>query len=148
MSKTYYAVSGLGIFIDLESTRAGEPVCKPSCSHDERLGENFCPVCGVKVGMHTVVTFDDDDFAMKLESLKTPKGYTISKVGYATDTFFFGFGTSIDHYDMESNSESAHRDIPALEEIKETIKKTLTEIDAIHLYNEDTFGLHAYMCAS
>jgi len=152
MSIYYSAISGFGITIDL--TPLKETVVVQSCEHPERIGQTFCPVCGLKVGSREetggIIVTDIIEYFMET---KLPKKYQFERIAYDSDQFFIGWAISADRDEFEFVAAP-----PSLNDVKLVIQGILADLYAemktwgyereIDFYDEAKFGFYLAMPGS
>jgi predicted nucleic acid-binding Zn ribbon protein len=140
MGATIIAYAGIGIVID---TAMLDTVIVPSCEHEERIGNRFCPVCGTAVKEQE--TIDDDAFQSFVEAMEydrnIPKGFVFTTLDvYENTQYFFGWGDSAGRYNRGMNTFRPLPEGDFVSDIKATIDTLMEEWNVP--YDPNTFGLH------
>lgn len=111
-----------------------EPISIDSCEHDERRGQNFCPICGTKVRDQHHTTWNRKSVAFVTEQigLRLPFGFT---------TVVNGDGILI----IESKGTTIENNLiaPVPETDHESISELITPIlIALNLLNLAVYGCY------
>ena len=163
MGVSYYGIGGLGVVINLNNVKWPEQVVS-SCEHDERIGNAFCPKCGLRVSErieqnHELIYAVRD--ALDHEIRRYP-GYIFHPVDYDSTQYFFGWGASASAYGCDHRNLGVPPTIKevgdALTEMVEKVLSTLKAEDAengweqeypiLDLVESDQVGMHVFMYAS
>jgi hypothetical protein len=144
MGVSYGAVGGIGIIVSYDDLK-GPKRSIPSCEHEERLGQNFCPKCGLKVSTRQV---DDSSrwsdfmefFYEELDG-SMPDGYTTATVD--DGILFIGWGLVGDYY---SKKTKGRRAIPAFDEVATVLREHLDEY--ADLVTDESLAFHVYVTAT
>jgi hypothetical protein len=148
-------LAGIGIMFNRnEVFPKPDKIGVPSCKHDERIGNDYCPKCGKRVGL--TKEFVPDLFSginEVLHELVVPKGFTLELTDYYSTEAPWFIGFTLENFTRFENIpfEVIRETIKAIiEDIKETFLDTL-DVDEREearakypeLYDEARFGLHA-----
>lgn len=134
MGVDYYARAIVGVAFDAKVFEETVKETVPSCKHSERFGNNFCPVCGERVGDRTNKTprYSVEDIVDAL-----PGGYEeISREGLGMVVI----GVGPQHASEYRSVTTAV--VPDHKEVEKTLKAVL---EPMGLWGKARFGLHAVL---
>lgn len=131
------AIAGFGLVLNTKPLE-GETHAVSSCQHEERHGQKFCPICGVKVSTRQEKGYErENEFsAFFHETMSLPDGW-VEDWGEYTGVFI-GFGFTVDN--IGDTEFMPMTDIPDREEILTTIREVL--VDWPEVIDETKFGFH------
>lgn len=131
------AIAGIGMVLNIEALE-GETYAVSSCQHEERRGQNFCPICGVKVSTRQAQDRERlGEFSEFFhEHMTLPEGWVEDWGEYSG--VFIGWGMTVD--DIGEIEFSPLGDVPPAHSILVKIKEIL--VDWPEVIDESKFGFH------
>lgn len=142
-SVTSYA--GLGVIIDAMNSNFWADSDRPTCPHPERIGNTFCPKCGVRVGRTgtpEAIALKDRFQSVIDGNYSSDEGYCAVRVGYEDNSTLYFVGYTLVLSSYREDTLKSFQALPSEDEVKAHLKDMLEPFD---LYNERTFGFHSVM---
>ena len=129
MSVSYTSYFIIGYKIDFARLQLPMAV-EPSCGHSQREGNNYCPVCGLKVEEEDVYNEElaEDIREYLFAKVNGRNGYYFFQSDYDEQIFLFGWGhTARSTFDNEINFRP-YTSIPPETEINNVLENILSEM--------------------
>ena len=131
------AIAGIGMLLN-DKALEGETFAVSSCQHEERRGQTFCPICGVKVSTRQEKDRERaNDFSEFFrEQMTLPEGW-VEDWGEYTGVFI-GWGMTVNQ--IGETEFSPLGDMPPPHSILLKIREIL--VDWPEVIDESKFGFH------
>jgi hypothetical protein len=139
----YSAVALIGIVFERPDSLI-TTTTTPSCGHEERHGQNFCPRCGEPVRDRVVKNYNAVYESAELIEENLPDDYVFVRT-YNGDFFFLGYGLTADCDDDEDGDELP---LPDVEEVKKTIRGLLALAGIESIFDPNEVKLRCAMKAA
>ena len=142
MGTHYTSYSIVGIRIPYESLRGKSTQIEvSSCNHSQSKGQVFCPVCGIKVSVRSVYSYEFSGYK-QCEAMQVAfgAGWIVTNQNEYWDNVLIGMGVSFD-----CDSPACFMALPDKSVVLARLQEVLSGMGLWNPEVEATFGLHGVM---